>query len=178
MADVLELAKECGFTHVGPLDPATLEPATWVRDTCAADKCHAYGHNWTCPPACGTLEECTERMKKFSKGVLLQTVGELSKTIDVRAYAETEENHRKALIDFAEKLKAEHPDCLVLGAGGCRICRKCAYPEPCKFPEKAMSSMEGYGLFVTQVCRDNGMEYNYGPMTIAYTGCALFNETE
>ncbi|MDE8682148.1 DUF2284 domain-containing protein [Blautia schinkii] len=49
----------------------------------------------------------------------------------------------------------EFPDMLMLGAGGCRICGHCAYPKPCRFPEKAISSMEAYGLFVTQVCRDN-----------------------
>ena len=32
------------------LDPAKLEPEAFVRDMCAADRCHAYGRNWTCPP--------------------------------------------------------------------------------------------------------------------------------
>ncbi|MBE6983890.1 MAG: hypothetical protein E7435_06415 [Ruminococcaceae bacterium] len=34
--------------------------------------------------------------------------------------------------------------------------------------------MEGYGLFVTQVCRDNGAEYYHGEKTVTYTGCILF----
>ena len=34
-------------------------------------------------------------------------------------------------------------------------------------PLPARSSMEGYGLFVTQVCRDNGMAYHHGEGTIA-----------
>ena len=34
--------------------------------------------------------------------------------------------------------------------------------------------MEAYGLFVTQVCRDNNMKYYYGPKIITYTGCVLF----
>ena len=33
--------------------------------------------------------------------------------------------------------------------------------------------MEAYGLMVNQVCLDNGLHYNYGPNTIAYTGCFL-----
>jgi len=37
-----------------------------------------------------------------------------------------------------------------------------------------MSSMEGYGLFVTQVCRDAGVPYHYGEKTITYTACVLF----
>ena len=34
--------------------------------------------------------------------------------------------------------------------------------------------MEGYGLFVTQICRDNGLSYHYGERTITYTACVLF----
>jgi hypothetical protein len=34
--------------------------------------------------------------------------------------------------------------------------------------------MEGYGLFVTQVCRDAGAAYHHGERTITYTACVLF----
>ena len=62
---------------------------------------------------------------------------------------------------------------LPYGAGGCQLCKTCAYPEPCRFPDEACASMEGYGLFVTQVCRDNHLPYYYGPKTITYTACVL-----
>ena len=38
--------------------------------------------------------------------------------------------------------------------------------------------MEACGLFVSQLCTDNGVAYNYGDEKIAYTCCILFNETE
>ena len=53
------------------------------------------------------------------------------------------------------------------------MCTQCAYPEECRFPEKAMSSMEGYGLFVTQVYRDNEAQYYYGPKAIAYSALTM-----
>ena len=78
-------------------------------------------------------------------------------------------------VDKLEKIiRKEHPDALCLGAGGCRVCRQCSYPEPCRFPDRAVSSMEGYGLFVTQVCRDAGAAYHHGDRTITYTACVLF----
>lgn len=174
MKEWIEKAQEIGFTHAGILEPATLKVREMVRDTCASGRCNAYGHNWTCPPACGTLEECAEKMKKYEHGILLQTVGELKKMIDTKGYMETEKRHRESLLVFAKEIHKVYPDALCLGAGGCRVCEKCAYPEPCRFPDQAVPSMEAYGLFVTQVCRDNHMEYNYGPRTIAYTACVLF----
>jgi len=145
-----------------------------VRDMCAADKCGAYNKNWTCPPACGTLEECERRIHGYRNGILVQTVGTLSKSIDTKGYRQTEARHMQNFYAFAEEIRKVYPRALCLGAGGCRVCKQCAYPESCRFPEKAMSSMEGYGLFVTQVCRDAGVPYYRGERTITYTACILF----
>lgn len=172
----MEIAIQCGFTHVKPLDIATLQPKQAVRDMCAADKCNAYGKNWTCPPYCGSLLQCAEKIAGYRGGLLLQTVGKLEKLVDSRGYARVEQAHLEAFHRFSREIRREYPDALCLGSGGCRICQSCAWPENCRFPDKASSSMEGYGLFVTQVCRDNGMDYYYGPKTIAYTACVLFGK--
>ena len=68
-----------------------------VRETCAEDKCHAYNHNWTCPPACGTLDECESRMRAYKRGILVQTTGVLRRDIDTRIYRETEQLHTEYL---------------------------------------------------------------------------------
>lgn len=170
----MKIAREKGFDTVVFIDPKTLEARADVRAMCAADKCGAYGKNWTCPPAVGTLEACQARMEQYNRGILLQTVGHMTKTVDTKCYRETERRHMEQFYAFAEEIRKEHPDALCLGAGGCRVCKQCVYPEDCRFPEKAMSSMEGYGLFVTQVCRDAGIPYHYGERTLTYTACILF----
>lgn len=109
----------------------------------------------------------------FRWGILLQSIGHMTKAIDSKCYRETERRHMQNFYAFAEEIRKEYPDTLCLGAGGCRVCKQCAYSEPCRFPEKAMSSMEGYGLFVTQVCRDAGIPYHYGEKTITYTALVL-----
>ncbi len=173
-----KLAREMGFDEAKPLCISTLKPAAAVRDMCAEDKCRAYGKNWTCPPACGTLEECDARMRGYTHGILLQTVGVLRKRIDSRTIVETERKHLEQFRKFSDRVRERYPDALCLGAGGCRVCKTCAYPEPCRFPERALSSMEGYGLFVTQVCRDNDLPYHHGDGTITYTACVLFGRRE
>lgn len=178
MDELCEQARKIGFDEAKPLNIQTLKPMEMVRQMCAADKCHAYGKNWTCPPECGTLEECDARMKGYKSGILLQTVGHLQKAIDSRTLRETERRHTENLSVFSEWIHDLYLDALCLGAGGCRVCKKCAYPEPCRFPEKATSSMEGYGLFVTQVCRDNDLPYHHGDRTITYTACVLFDRKE
>ena len=36
--------------------------------------------------------------------------------------------------------------------------------------------MEGYGLLVSQVCKDNQMQYYYGPNTVTYTSLFLVKD--
>ncbi len=173
MTDWLERARVMGFEAV-PLDPQSLVCEERVRSACSADVCRAYGRSWTCPPAVGTLEECGDRLYGYHHGLLLQTVGHLSKRIDSRGMRDTEELHNRRLSELREEMLGEYPELLCLGAGGCRICKSCAYPEPCRYPERAFSSMEAYGLFVTAVCRNAGLPYYYGEKTISFTGCILF----
>ena len=163
-----------GFNEAVPLDPQKLTGQEDVRAMCASDKCGAYGKNHTCPPNCGTLAQCQTQMRSYTRGILLQTVGKLRKTIDTKAYRETERQHLQYFYMLAQTIRSQHPDALCLGSGGCRICDVCSYPAPCRFPTKACASMEGYGLFVTDVCRDNGLAYHHGEKTVTYTACILF----
>lgn len=174
----IETALALGFTHAAVLDAATLCPRQDIRQMCAADRCSAYAKNWSCPPYCGTLEECRARLRGFSRGILVQTVAVTQKIVDTKAYRETELQHLDRFYRLADQIRTLHPEALCLGSGGCRICGRCAWPSPCRFPQRACSSMEAYGLFVTQVCRDNGVAYYYGEKTICYTACILWEPTK
>lgn len=66
MTQLLEQARSLGFDTAVPLDPATLEAREDIRAMCSADKCRIYGRNWGCPPHCGTVEECQQKMHIYS----------------------------------------------------------------------------------------------------------------
>ena len=174
MGDWLQRALADGFDEAAFVDPRTLTARESVRSSCAENRCRAYGQCWSCPPNCGELADCEARMHGYARGILLQTVGKLSKSIDTKGYAAAEQRHKESLRRFARSIRAEYPNALCLGAGPCGLCARCAYPEPCRFPEQAMSSMEAYGLFVTEVCREANLPYYHGEKTITYTACVLF----
>lgn len=170
----LQTAREAGFSEAAPLDCATIKLLDEVRAMCAANTCGMYGHNWACPPGCGDLEVCRERVSRYRWGILVQTVGDLEDSMDFEAMQETEARHKETFLKVSDALKADYPNLLALGAGCCTICRKCAYPDaPCRFPERCISSMESYGILVSDLCRANGMAYYYGQEKIAYTSCYL-----
>jgi predicted metal-binding protein len=175
--EIIAAAKEKGFTNAAPLDISTIELTEQVRDMCAVNKCHAYGTNWSCPPACGTIDECSAVVKSYESGIIVQTTGELEDDFDFETMEETMKKHSQNFIGFIKYLRATYPelDILPLGAGACMSCGKCTYPDaPCRFPELKSSPMEGYGMVISEVCKANNIDYYYGKGTLTYVGCYLF----
>ena len=169
-----KLGTDTGFSHIAPLKCSTIELLPEVRQMCEANTCGMYGKRWSCPPGCGTLEDCRAKINQYQAGILVQTVGELEDSMDGETMMETEALHKQNFYAMEKLLRETYPDMLAIGAGCCTKCETCTYPdEPCRFPKKAFSSMEAYGMLVTQICKANDMTYYYGPCTIAYTSCYL-----
>ena len=169
-----ELAKDAGFSAWADLDVSTIELKPEVRDMCAANTCGQYGKRWSCPPGCGTLEECAERLKSFDRGILVQTYGDIEDGFDFEAMMEIEQAHKEHFEQMYAALRDAGAETLAIGAGCCTQCAKCSYPdEPCRFPEKMISSMEAYGMLVLEVCKRSGLQYYYGADKMAYNSCFL-----
>ena len=172
--ELLEAAKEAGFEHYGLLDIKTVHLLPQVREMCKKNTCGMYGKNWGCPPGCGTLKECEEKVSRFSEGLIVQTVGKLEDSFDFEGITEAGDKHKERFIMLRDILNNNYKEVLPLGAGACTICKECTYPnEPCRFKDKAISSMEAYGILVSDLCKDNGVAYYYGPDTISFTSCFL-----
>lgn len=173
-AQLLSLASQCGFDHVGMLNVPALKFEPAVRDMCAADKCRSYGKCWTCPPYCGSLEEFAARAAKYRRGILVQSTGQMEDDYDVETMMDTETLQHDRFRALTAKVRQVCPDCMPLAAGACRVCEKCACPgAPCRFPDLAVPSMEASGLNVSRTCADSGIGYYYGPRTITFTCCIL-----
>ena len=57
----------------------------------------------------------------------------------------------------------------------CHRCEKCTYPDaPCRFPERLMPTVEGYGIYVNKLAETAGLEYINGPDTVTYFGMLLY----
>ncbi len=177
MQKILKLALTLGFTSAAPMNMEALVFRPEVRDMCAANRCGKYGTLWTCPPACGTLEELAEKARGYLSGVLVQTTGALEDDFDFEGMQDVSARHAAAFRAFSRELVAQMgADALwAMGAGGCGECETCAYPDaPCRHPELAAPSMEACGLVVSDVCRACNIPYKYGDRTITYVSCVLF----
>jgi predicted metal-binding protein len=172
--NLITRALEAGFDAAGALDCSTIILRPDVRAACEINKCRRYGKTWSCPPGCGSLDECAARIRYYAKGLIVQTVGQLEDEFDGEGMMETAQRHAQNFSRFAKELRKDHPGMLPIGTEGCSNCDLCTYPDaPCRDPHGASAPMEAYGMMVKDVCQANGMEYYHGKGTLTFTACFL-----
>ena len=64
--------------------------------------------------------------------------------------------------------------------GGCGLCPRCAKAAglPCRHPDRALPSLEGYGIDVYNTARHTALRYVNGPNTGTYFGLVLFKDAD
>jgi predicted metal-binding protein len=174
MEKLITKALEVGFDAAGALDCSTIILRPDVRAACEENKCRRHGKSWSCPPGCGSLDECAARIHRYAIGLIVQTVGKLEDEFDGEGMMETAQRHAQCFSRFAKELRKDYPDMLPIGTESCSDCDLCTYPDaPCRDPYGASAPMEAYGMMVKDVCQANGMEYYHGKGTLTFTACFL-----
>lgn len=172
-----KLAEQSGFTAWVPLDVSTMEVRTEVRDMCLVNTCGNYNTRWCCPPGCGTLEECAERLKGYTRGILVQTCGDVEDGLDFEAIMQIAADHAQHFSGMHKVILESGEKVLAMGTANCAGCTDCTYPDaPCRYPDTMVASLSGYGIIVMDLCKANGLQYYYGPEKLAYTGCFLIRD--
>ena len=143
-----------------------------VVAACRANYCGNYNKSWMCPPHVGTLEELKSRYTAYRYAFVFTTRHEVEDSFDIEGmfaarlvHDEVEDLIRPCLPENAR----------VLGAGGCNVCKQCAYPEPCRFPEKAKSSVEACGINVVSLAKTAKINYTNGENTVTYFSVVFLN---
>jgi predicted metal-binding protein len=174
MEKLIKKALEAGFDAAGALDCSTIILRPEAREACEKNSCGRYGKSWACPPGCGSLAECAFRIRRYAKGLIVQTAAKLEDEFDGEGMMAAAQRHAQSFRRLSKELRKDYPGILPLGTGSCSHCDLCSYPDsPCRDPLEAISPMEGFGMIVSDICRANAMEYYRGKGTITYTGCFL-----
>ncbi len=172
--DIAELCRrvlELGATGASPISLLGVEPDPQFRDLCALNYCGRYAKSWTCPPGCGTLEECAGRLKAYRQAVVVQMIHPLEDSLDVEGMTEGQKAFDRLMQRIQKAVKEARPDALLLGAGSCSLCQACTYPdEPCRYPELAIPSVESFGLDVQALTEKAGLPCSWSGPRVYYCG--------
>lgn len=176
---IIDAALQAGAHRASIIEASKIETDPVFREICATNACGMYGRCYMCPPDVGEIGDLMQALGEYDYALVYQTVTELEDSFDFEGMIEAKKSFypisqglRKAFLELGIS-KVLH-----LGAGGCGVCEKCAKQtgEPCRFPEKAMPSLEAYGINVSELAKAAGMKYINGQDTVTYFGAILFSK--
>jgi predicted metal-binding protein len=178
--DLVKDALELNASHAGIADTSDLKFHEDFRKACEANVCRNYDTNWMGPPAIGPIKDLMKIANQYKQGLLVQTVHQLSSSFDWKGMVAAREVHNKIFRNILDKMKSKYKftSLLALNAGCCNFCERCTYldNEKCRFPDKAVSSVEAYGINVMALEKSAGIPYYNGKDTVSYVALILFNE--
>lgn len=180
LKDLVKEALELKVTHASIIEVAKISFNEDFRKQCEQNSCGSYNKNWMCPPAVGPIGDLNNQALNFKQGLLFQTVHQLEDSFDWEGMQEGQANHEKVLRKLLEHVenKDSCTQILPLSVGPCMYCAKCAclLGKKCYFPDKAVSSIEAYGIDAMALLKDYGIPYSNGKNTVSYVGLVLFKE--
>lgn len=174
---MIALAESLGFSAAAVVDTDQIVFDPMFRPFCEENLCGQYGVNHSCPPDCGSPEQMKQRILAHKKGLVLQTLWEISDYSDKEAIKLAKSSHNRASLRLMEELqKAGHAGFLV-GASGCALCSPCKRKlgEACAFPALQYSCMSAYCIFVKKLADTCGMEYTPCDGLLAFFGMFVFD---
>ena len=173
-----EILLSGGATGVGEIAVKDIQINEKFRELCKNNACGRYGKNYMCPPAIGDMDFCKSRVQAYKKAFVVQLIHDIEDSFDYEGMMEGQANHTD-LMHTARNwfVQNGYRDSLTLAGGSCHLCEVCGIVtgEPCRRPDKTVSSVEGYGLDVTELARLAGMPFKWGEPRVYYVGVVLFN---
>ena len=113
------------------------------QSLCRDNLCGKYGTNWACPP--GFSEHMDSLSEQYDSALLLSRTFACDPH-DKDAVEECNTGMKAMLRSVVEHLRAAGIGCRGFSDGGCDLCQTCAYPGPCRFPDRVMPSVSAVGI--------------------------------
>jgi predicted metal-binding protein len=124
-----------------------------VREMCIT--CKRYGKKATCPPHIEETSHYKRLLLSYKYGIIYYDT--------YKVIVGEQESSRRSSISLHKVILSEkkrifnegHYFIFGLGAGSCKLCKKCVFP--CAYPEKALIPMEATGIDVVETMRRKGV---------------------
>ncbi len=179
MADIIDMIEErkeeLGIQDYGVMNTTDLVISQEVHRMCETNRCGHYGCTWACPPGVGTIEECKERIQRYTNAFVFTTKYDIEDSFDYEGMVEGGKWHDQVSQKIIKLWKNYCHEFLALTHEGCSKCKDCTYPDaPCRFPEDLHPSIEAYGIEAYPLCERAKVKYNNGANTVTYIGCIFY----
>lgn len=146
---LLKKGKQYGLTAIFPFSIKQIVVAEWVQLKCHYG-CNQYNTNWTCPPATPDPDKVRSILAEYSLALLLVGTKNCAdfylnnsrkRANQVRCWKGTISLERMLFLEGYYKAFSLVGEC-------CALCKQCAYPDDCMFPQERRPSVESFSVDV------------------------------
>jgi predicted metal-binding protein len=154
-----EAGKKYGLQSLYPFSTEEIIVAEWVRLKCLYG-CSRYNRSWCCPPATPDPEKVRQILSEYSQAILLQSSHYLptiyrddsrKRSTLVRCWKGTVSLERLLFLEGYHKAFS-------LVGESCALCKKCVYPNNCRFPQEKRPSLEAFSIDVVGTLHRLGIQ--------------------
>lgn len=174
---LIDTSVEAGAHAAAIMNVADIPFNRDFRAACESNTCGKFGKCWMCPPDVGDIDELITKARGYRRALVYQTITKLEDSFDIEGMIEGGVRHNELAQKLAVELKPRLPaDTVQLGAGNCCVCERCAKldDQPCRYPDRAIGSMEASGIPVSEIATLCGLKYINGQNTVTYFGAFLY----
>ena len=175
--ELIKLAEDAGF-RVALIPTREIPVDGSFRKFCEDNLCGKYNANYSCPPACGTVEELNEKMLAEEKALVVETIWEIESYENKTAVNHARITHNKAVMHLTEQIREAGYTGFCLGYNGCPLCNPCKQVEdkPCAFPEKKISCMSAYCIDVAKLAKKCELPFAWSNEKLYLFGLIAFHK--
>ncbi len=178
---MIQAALDCGADKAVLIDTESIVLNPEFRRMCEANQCGMYGRCYVCPPDVGAIEDLMPQIRKYEKGLFYQIINPLEDSFDLEGMVEAKQRLTGVSQRLLDAFLSDPDDStLHLSGGACGLCEKCGKVtgEPCRHPDRALASLESYGVDVYNTAKNAGLKYTNGANTVTYFGLVLYSERD
>ena len=156
-------------------DDLTLTPE--VKTLCDQDAA-IYGERRKVPPAPDSYAKCEAEIRKYDHAFLFDAVYEVSDAYDLERCEEARREHAALVESIRSEFSRRFGKTMALSIS-CDLCDDCPCPKkPCLHKDRAIYSMDSYGVRIMKTLVDRDIMYDYGISAAIYFSLILFDSEE
>lgn len=157
MGRLVKKCKEHGISAIFPFPIEKIIVQNWVNLKCRYG-CSKYGTSWCCPPATPDPEKARAILSEYTTALLLTGQRQCADFyLDNCRKRTGMVRYWKGILSAERMLFLEgYYKAFALVSGVCSLCKKCAYPDPCRFPQEKRPMIESFSIDVIGTIRNLG----------------------
>jgi predicted metal-binding protein len=161
LQNLREQAKKYGIDSVHPFSTEDIVVAEWVRLKCLYG-CSRYNRSWCCPPATPEPAQVRQILSEYSQALLLRGIHQMphfyrddsrKRSVLIHCWKGTVSLERLLFLEGYHKAFS-------LVGESCALCKRCTYPNNCRFPQEKRPSIESFSIDVVGTLHRLGIQPN------------------